>query len=87
LVLGLMTAGLVWWRGTRPEDDLALGDDKVATRQVEVLYGRSGLMLADWQEDLKQPGTQALLIAAAAGLIAAGCFYVAHWSEYDDEPN
>lgn len=84
LLLGLVGAGLAWCRPPAPDDEAGLGDSKVATRQMEVLYGKSGMLMADWMEDLKQPGTQAVLIAAAAGLIATGCFHVARLYEEED---
>jgi hypothetical protein len=35
---------------------------------------------------LKQPGTQAILIALFSILLAAGCFYFARLLDIDDEP-
>ncbi len=51
-----------------------------------VLYGKMGLMIDDFLDDLKRPGTQATIIVAAAALVASGCFYFARLSEHDDEP-
>lgn len=91
LVLGLGGAGLVWWLEPRPDDmydeDAMLADNKVETRQMEVLYGKQALLFENWKEDLKQPGNQALLIAVTAGLLAAGCFYIARRAEYADGPD
>jgi hypothetical protein len=86
LVLGLVGAGLVWRLGTRPEDEFQIGEDKAATRQVEMLYGQQGLLIENLKEDLQQPGTLAFLTAAVAGILAAGCFGFAHRAEQDDEP-
>jgi hypothetical protein len=84
LLLGLLGAGLAWCRNPAPDDEAGMGDSKIATRQMEVLYGKSGMLMADLVEDLKQPDTQAVLIAAVAGLIAGGCFYVAGLYAEDD---
>ena len=62
-----------------------LGYNRAQTRQMEQLYGKSGLLIEEWFDDLKQPGTQAILIAAVSALIAAGCFYFARLLDNDDE--
>jgi hypothetical protein len=49
------------------------------------LYGKQGELIEDWSNDLKQPGTQAIIIAAISVIIASGCFYFARLSENDDE--
>lgn len=90
LVLGIAGAGVVYWLGTRSpdvSDDVSmLGYNKAQTRQMEQLYGKSGLLIEQWFDDLKQPGTQATIIAAVSALIAAGCFYFARLSDGVDEP-
>jgi len=89
LVLGIAGAGLVYWLGTRSpdvSDDLSMvGYNKAQTRQMEQLYGKSGLLIDEWFDDLKEPGTQATLIVAVSALIAGGCFYVARLSADGDE--
>jgi len=89
LVLGLAGAGVVYWLGTRSpdvSDDLSmLGYNKAQTRQMEQLYGKSGLLIEEWTDDLKQPGTQAVIIAAVSTLIAAGCFYFARLLVNEEE--
>jgi hypothetical protein len=86
LLLGLGGAGLVYWRGIRtgeaPVDESLIGYSKVETRQMEIMYGKQGLLLEDLKEDLQQPGNQAFLIAAAAAVLSGGCFYLARlWAE------
>ena len=86
LLLGLGGAGVVYWRGTRageaPVDDSLIGYSKIETRQMEIMYGKQGLLLEDLKEDLRQPGNQAFLLAAAAAALAGGCFYLARlWAE------
>ena len=91
LVLGLGSAGLVYWLGTRSpdvSDDLSmLGYNKAQTRQMGMLYGKMGPVIEEWFDDLKQPGTQAEIIVAVSILVAAGCFYFARLLGHDDEPS
>ena len=89
LVAGIIGAGVVYWLGTRAadvSDDISMvGFDKAEQRQMGVLYGKQGELIEDWTNDLKQPGTQAFIIAAAAVLIASTCFYFARLSDLDEE--
>ena len=62
-----------------------LGYNKPEERQMEILYGKSGELIEDGSNDLKQPGTQAAIIAAVSVIIASGCFYFARSLDYDDE--
>jgi hypothetical protein len=81
LVLGIAGAELVYWRGTRSPDLLddasMIGYDKVTTRQVGTLFGQQGIIVQGWSDDLKKPGTQAIILVAAAVLVSGACFYVA----------
>jgi flagellar basal body-associated protein FliL len=90
LVLGIAGAGIVYWLGTRSPDlsgDLSMaGYDKPAERQMEILYGKQGEMIEDFANDLKQPGTQAVIVVTAVALVAGLCFYFAHLSDDDDAP-
>jgi len=89
LTLGIVGAGLVYWLGTRTadmSDDISMvGFNKSEQRQMGILYGKQGELIEDWSNDLKQPGTQAGIITAAAVIIASGCFYFARLSDFDDE--
>jgi hypothetical protein len=89
LLLGIVSAGMVYWIGTRSadlSDDLSMvGYNKPEERQMEILYGKQGELIEDWSNDLKQPGTQAIIIAAVAAIIASGCFYFARLLDADDE--
>ena len=58
--------------------------EQAQTRQMGQLYGKSGLMIEKWANDLKQPGTQAVLIAAFSALVFGGCFYFARLLDMDD---
>jgi hypothetical protein len=81
LALGISSASLVYWLGTRfpaLSDDLSMvGYDRAQTRQMGMLYGKMGLAVEQLFDDLKHPATQAKIIVAISILIAAGCFYLA----------
>ncbi len=89
LVLGLLGAGAVYWirthSGEPTEDELLAGNARAESHQMGLLYGKMGLLTQELSDDLKQPGTQALLIAAVSILIAAGCFYFARLEDDNDE--
>ena len=84
LVLGLGSASLLYLLrsgSSALQEDLAtVGYARAQEQQMGVLYGKMGLMIDDLWDDLKRPGTQAILIAGVSGLIAAGCFHLARWS-------
>lgn len=88
LVLGFAVAGAVYGIRTRAgeptEDELLAGNARAESRQMGVLYGKMGLLTQELSEDLKRPGTQALIIAAATIVIAAGCFYFARLEDDDN---
>jgi len=90
LAAGLAAAGLVYWSGTRntdTNDDLSMqGFNRAEQRQMGQLYGKSGLLLDELENDLKQPGTQAIIIAVVAALIAGGCFYLARLMDDEQTP-
>ena len=89
LALGLLSAGAVYWIGTHStelsEDDLLPGNARAESHQMQLLYGKMGLLTQELSDDLKQPGTQALIIATVSILVAAGCFYFARLSDDDSE--
>ena len=86
LVLGLTAAGLIYWLGTRNadlSDALSMqGFNRPEQQQMGELYGKSGQMMEDWIEDLRQPGTQAIIVIVVSGLVAAGCLYFAKLSDH-----
>ena len=89
LALGISGAGIVYWLGTRSpdlSDDLSmLGYKKAEQRQMGRLYGKMGTLIEDWTDDLKHPGTQAVLIAGFSVLMAGGCFHFSRLLENDDK--
>jgi hypothetical protein len=90
LLLGIGSAGAVYWIRTRSAD---LNDDpsmagyyKIQSRQMGMLYGNMGLLIQDLLDDLKRPGTQAIIIIVVATIVSFGCFHFARWLDHDDEP-
>lgn len=80
LLVGLISAGLVYWRGTRVDDadeNLAMvGYHRAQSQQMGVLFGKSGLMTDELVTSLKQPRTQAALIGGTSILLALIFFYL-----------
>ena len=89
LALGLLGAGAVYWirthSGEPAEDELLAGNARMEAHQLGVLYGKMGLLTQELSDDLKQSGTQALIIAAVSILVAAGCFYFARLEDDNDK--
>lgn len=87
LLLGIGGAGVVYWLRPPevPDDSSMTGYNRAETRQMEMLYGKQGRLIEDLANDLKQPGTQAILIAVASAVIAAGCFHFARLTEVANE--
>jgi len=90
LLLGLAGAGLVYWTGAPPKD---LSDDvstaetsKKVARDIELNFGKMGLLMNDFSEDLKHPGVRAVLILAGSILVASGCFYFARLLAHGKQP-
>jgi hypothetical protein len=87
--LGLISAGVVYWSGKRAQDlsnELSMvGYDRAARRQIGVLYGRFGEIVEDLSDELKQPGTQAILIGCISAGITFGCFYFGRLLDNDTE--
>jgi uncharacterized membrane protein len=87
LVLGIVGGSLVYWLGTRA-DDLSqdpsmIGYDRGENQQVDVIIGKPGELFVGWMNDLKQPGTQAVIIIAVAVLTALICFKCARLHDRD----
>jgi uncharacterized protein YpmB len=91
LILGIASAGILYWLETRApdlsDDPAMLGFDRSQTRQMEMLYGKEGQLIEDWSNDLKQPGTQAVIIIIFSAIIASGFFYFARLPGDDAQAN
>jgi hypothetical protein len=87
LLIGLSTAGIVYWIGSRSaklqDDPMMVGYGRPQERNMELLYGRMGRTIEDLSDDLKRPGTQAALIAGVSIVVAVGCFYFAGPAEVE----
>jgi hypothetical protein len=87
LVLGVISAGIVYWLGSRQldasDDPAMLGFDRAAANQMAYLYGKQGQLIQGLDSWLKQPGAQAILVMIAATLVAAGCFFYARLLEFE----
>ncbi|HZL42703.1 MAG TPA: hypothetical protein VFD66_05435 [Verrucomicrobiae bacterium] len=89
LVLGIGSACLLYWirthNGAWVDDPSLAGYSRPATQQMGVLYGKMGLMVSDFFNDFKQPGVQAMSIAAASALAGFVCFFLAgNWHDGDE---
>ena len=58
-------------------DELLPGDSQRRARQTEILMGSFVVTLLGWVDALKDPTTQAIIIAAVSVLLALGLFRVA----------
>jgi hypothetical protein len=88
LLIGIGGAGTLYWLETRrPEptiDELLPGYSRANSRQMGIFYGKLGVMMWEWREDLRRPGAQAAIIVVTASLAAFGCFRIA-WLRDEDE--
>ena len=48
-----------------------------------LLYGKQGQLVDDLGNSLKQPGTQAVLVAIVAAVVALGCFQYSRMLEWE----
>jgi hypothetical protein len=92
LLLGLTSAALVWHsqsgvdlasdeeRSADPSRALAIRDSRKQTRQVEIYYGKTGVLMERWSEDLEtltHGKGLAKTIFVTASIAAVACFLVA----------
>lgn len=79
LVAGLACAAVIYSQGTPREDyssdPATAGAYKRESRQLEMNYGKVGVLMYEVVADLKAPGGQAATIAIVAVLLASGIFY------------
>ena len=62
---------------TQAMDDLLPGYSEKRARQTAIVMGTLVVTLLEWADALKQPSTQAVMLAGASVLAAFGCFRVA----------
>ena len=81
LVLGIVSAGVVYELGRRAADveldPSMIGYDKQQNEQMERMYGKSGELMEDLSNGLKQPNTQAGIIVAVSVVTSLICFRLA----------
>ena len=91
LLVGLVSAGIIFCVGqtrsvqrTAPAADgewrdgtLSTEDSKIAIRRVEQFGGPVQVLMVKFNDALKNPASQALLIVATSTLVALGCFLAA----------
>jgi hypothetical protein len=71
---GTSTVESGWQDGT-----LSPQDSKKSSRDLELYYGKAGMLTIRLRDWLGQPETLAIIIAAVSTLAAVGCFLVADW--------
>lgn len=84
LLAGTAIAGAIYAFGTGPvesDDPAMIAQDKIDSRQVAQMYGDVGLLERNWANDLKQPGTQAVIIFVITAVVAGGGLFVARFLE------
>ena len=67
-------------RSDNPSDPLAISDSKKQTRQVEIYYGKTGVLMERWSEDweiLTHGKGLAKSVVVVSSLTAAACFLIA----------
>ena len=78
LVLGLVAAGVDYWRVSRSQLDMEdlsmLAFNKKEHHQMGEFFGKSGYLIDDLELELAKPAVQAALILLGAGLLAWGCW-------------
>jgi hypothetical protein len=81
LLLGISGAVIVYRYGSSSFDMSAdpslAGYNRSERRQIGLFYGKDILIFSDLWNDLRQPDTEAMIIAVTSALIASGCFYFA----------
>ena len=81
LVFGIAGACLVYWVQTRSAgptlDDLMPGYTRKRERQMGIMMGTLGMTMMEWMDALKEPRTQAIILAILSTLVALALFRVA----------
>jgi hypothetical protein len=88
LLVGLLGAGIYYWVEARPTgpsmEDLMPGYTRARERQMGIMMGQAGVLMAEWQDALELPGTQALIGVGVAGLFSL-YFFRAAWVMDEEE--
>lgn len=85
LVVGLLSAGVLYWIETRNTvpgvEELIPGYSRAASRQMGIFYGHAGEVMWEWRRWMAQPANQALIVVAVSAVVALACFRVAWLDE------
>ena len=85
LAVGIVSASLVYWLGTRsgglPDDASMSRFNRPEQQQMAILYGKQGALIEDLSNSLQQPGTQAGIIIVFAAFVSMACLYFARVTE------
>jgi hypothetical protein len=84
---GLAGAGFLYWTASRASsiDDLMPGYADKSARQTGIIMGSFVVTLLGWADALKDPATQAVVVAVASILVALVCFRLAWLVHVPDE--
>ena len=76
---GLAGACLLYWSAARAPsmDDLMPGYSQKSARQTGIIMGSFVVTLLGWADALKDPVTQAVIVAVVSVMVAAICFRIA----------
>jgi hypothetical protein len=81
VAFGVGGASLFYWLQTRHAgptmDDLMPGYTRKRERQMGIMMGSLGMTMMEWMDALKEPRTQAIIIAAVSVLVALALLRVA----------
>ena len=91
-LLGTGSAGLIHWnarqskvqktsavQGTWQDGTLATQDSKKSSRDVEMYYGKAGMVAVRLRDWFEQPESLAIILATISTLAALACFLLADW--------
>ena len=93
LLMGLVGSGIVYGLGQNrsagqganadgswQDGSLAPADSKSFSHDVQMYNGTAGILVVKWWnlcDELKRPGSMAIMIAAGSAVVAGGCFMAA----------
>jgi hypothetical protein len=87
LALGILSACVFYLVASHPAersmDDLLPGYTRSENRQIGALMGNFGVTMLDLEEQLRQPGAEAILIAIVAAIVAGLCYQAAAVREHN----
>ena len=67
----------------RADNPEMIGCDRAARRQMAMLYGTQGKMIMEFEDAIRLPRNQAIMILVGSVLVAGGCWYFARFVDRD----